>query len=221
MDNVSGQVSADEMVKVYTDRMVGKQSPGRIYYDKLKSTPPHGRCPLCGQRVVSTLDHHLPKANYPALAVTPINLIPSCNDCNKIKSNNIPTCAAEETLHPYFDDVEIDYWLKCTVIEETPVSVHFYADPPEHWDDLLSNRVRYHFTSLELSKLYVSHASEELISICTLMQNTFNSGGMLSVKELLLDTASSRATVFKNSWQTAMYIALANNDWYCNGGFQY
>jgi len=219
-DNVSGIVTADEMIKVYTDRMVGKTSPGRFYYDKLKSVPAHGRCPLCGQRVISTLDHHLPKAHYPALAVTPINLIPSCYDCNKTKSDNIPNNSSEETLHPYFDDVEIDYWLKCSVNEYTPVSLYFFADPPKCWGDLLSNRLKYHFTSLNLAELYISHASEELLSIYFSVQRLFDSGGKKAVQMHLQDTAQSRASVYKNSWQTAMYTALANNEWYCDGGFR-
>lgn len=220
-DNVAGVVTVDEMIKVYTNRMVGKTSPGRYYYNKFISIPAHGRCPLCGQRVVSTLDHHLPKAHYPALVVTPINLIPSCQDCNKTKTDTIPTKSSEETLHPYFDDVDTDYWLKCTVIENSPPSLFFYADPPQYWDETLRNRVKYHFKSLELGDLYVSHASEELLSIYYSLEKIFNIGGKEVVKDHLQDAASSRANVFINSWQTAMYTTLANNEWFCDGGFRH
>ncbi|MTI11656.1 hypothetical protein [Sansalvadorimonas verongulae] len=75
-DNVDNTVTSDEMKSVYTQRMVKKTSPGREYYDLLMAIPAHGRCPLCGQRIVTTLDHHLPKAHYPALVVSPLNLIP-------------------------------------------------------------------------------------------------------------------------------------------------
>ncbi len=107
-DNVATVVTVDEMKVVYTSRMAKKLAPGRIYYDKLMSLPDHGRCPLCSQRVVSTLDHHLPKAHFPSLAVSPFNLIPACQDCNKTKSEDIPICSEEETLHPYYDDVGSD-----------------------------------------------------------------------------------------------------------------
>jgi len=97
-DNVASSVTVAEMKSVYTNRMAKKLAPGRIYYDKLMSLPEHGRCPLCSQRVVSTLDHHLPKAHFPSLAVSPLNLIPACQDCNKTKSEDIPSCSEEETL---------------------------------------------------------------------------------------------------------------------------
>lgn len=217
--NISGHVSGEEMEKVYTDRMVKKNSPGRMYYDKLISSPANGRCPLCGQRVVSTLDHYLPKAHFPSLAIAPLNLVPSCKDCNKVKMDKIPQNGEEETLHPYFDNVDSDVWLKCIIIEKNPASLKFFADPPNNWGKLLSARVRYHFEVFELAALYGSHAADELLNIRHSVTMTFKHGGMNAVRAFLYEAALSRSKVFKNSWQTAMYMGLANNVWYCNGGF--
>ena len=220
-DNVAGIISSKEMMKVYTNRMVPQKSPGRELYNKLISSPLHGRCPLCAQRVVSTLDHHLPKSQFPALVVSPINLIPSCQDCNKIKSDNVPVTGDEETLHPYFDDVEVDVWLKCRIIEKSPPSLTFYADPPPDWSASLSGRVKYHFIVLKLADLYISHASEELVSIYYSLKQIHDAGGGRSeVKKHLNDVAISKSNVYKNSWQTAMYTALAENEWFCDGGFK-
>ena len=84
-DTVNGVVTADEMSNLYDFRMAKKHGPGRQIYDRLISVPAYGRCPLCGQGKVWTLDHHLPKKQYPGFAVTPANLVPSCMDCNKAK----------------------------------------------------------------------------------------------------------------------------------------
>ena len=77
------------MVRVYDGRMAAQGSPGRTIYDAIKLASPNGLCPLCGQRVVATLDHYLPKSRYAALAVNPANLIPACSDCNKAKSDAV------------------------------------------------------------------------------------------------------------------------------------
>lgn len=98
--NVNGNVSAREMGRVYTKKMVPKGSPGRALYNKIMAAPPFSRCPLCNQRTVSQLDHHLNKADYPSLVVTPVNLVPSCGDCNKLKLDKRPGSEREETLHP-------------------------------------------------------------------------------------------------------------------------
>ncbi|MDA8230959.1 MAG: hypothetical protein M0006_06445 [Magnetospirillum sp.] len=162
---VGGIVTTAEMGKVYADRMVKKGAPGRHIYDDIIAAPPQGRCPLCGQRPVSTLDHHLPKAHYPALAVAPLNLVPSCSDCNKAKLDGIPRTSAEVSLHPYFDDVDGERWLVAEVIETQPAAVRFKVVIPPTWDGTLGQRVHHHFKTLGLGRLYASEAAEELTNI--------------------------------------------------------
>ena len=73
---------------------------------------------------------------------------------------------------------------------------------------------------LKLASLYGSHAADELSSIRYSLRILFSSGGKESVRSSLQDTAASRAAGLpQNSWQTAFYIGLASNDWFCKGGF--
>lgn len=219
-DNVANVVTVNEMKDVYTIRMVKKLAPGRIYYDKLMSLPEHGRCPLCSQRVVSTLDHHLPKAHFPSLAVSPFNLIPACQDCNKTKSEDIPSCSEEETLHPYYDDVESFIWIKARLTESIPVVVEFYVDPPRECSQTLVRRMKYHFEVFKLASLYTSHAAEELACIEYSAQSVYNAGGSIALKNYLAETALGKQSVNLNSWQSALYICLSENDWFCEIRFK-
>lgn len=217
---VADVVSVDEMKKVYTGRMAKKLAPGRVYYDKLMSLPEHGRCPLCSQRVVSTLDHHLPKAHYPSLAVSPLNLVPACQDCNKIKSEDIPLNSEQETLHPYYDDVEGFSWVKAKLTESIPVVVEFYVEPPAECDDVLIERLKHHFVTFDLAALYSSHAAEELANIEFIARKIFEDSGSIELKAYLGDMASSRKQVSINSWQSAFYTCLHESDWFCQDRFQ-
>lgn len=214
-DNVATVVTVNEMKSVYTNRMAKKLAPGRIYYDKLMSLPDHGRCPLCSQRVVSTLDHHLPKAHFPSLAVSPFNLIPACQDCNKIKSEDIPTCSEEETLHPYYDDVEQFVWVKAKIREFIPIAVEFYVDPPNFCPPVLVERMKYHFKAFRLAALYASHAAEELASIEYIVKKVHDKGGSDELKKYLSETAAGKKFVSLNSWQSALYSCLSENNWFC------
>jgi hypothetical protein len=72
---VAGSITTDEMVSVYDQRMAGKKGPGRHVYNAIKLLPKQGICPFCDHRPVLTLDHFLPKRLFPALAVTPDNLV--------------------------------------------------------------------------------------------------------------------------------------------------
>src|SRR5690606_34072146 len=102
-------VSAEEMCSLYA-RMSRPKAAGRRYYNLIRSAPLHGQCPLCGHRQVATLDHYLPKSEFPAFAVLPLNLIPACRDCNSAKLARVVLSANEQTLHPYYDDVDGEQW---------------------------------------------------------------------------------------------------------------
>lgn len=218
--SVGGTVTTAEMEKVYTQRMAKRGAPGRVIYDDIIAASPQGRCPLCAQRPVSTLDHHLPKAHYPALAVAPLNLVPSCGDCNKAKLDGIPSTAAEVSLHPYFDNVDGECWLSAVVVETQPAAARFRVVVPEAWDAVLGERVRYHFKVLALGKLYASEAAEELANVRHQLIGLRAAAGAGAVRAWLEERALSCAYARRNGWRTATYRAWANSRWFCDGGFE-
>lgn len=216
---VNGSVTTAEMEAVYTGRMAKQTGPGRVVYDDIFAAA-KGRCPLCAHRAVTTLDHHLPKALYPALAVAPLNLVPSCSDCNKAKLARFPHTAEEVSIHPYFDDVGNDRFLFAEVIEVSPATLRFRVEPPATLDPLLAERLQRHFKGLNLSALYGSEAAEELLNIRYLLTSLQASGGKGVVRAHLEDSAASCLDGRLNGWRSAAYQAWAMSDWFCNGGFR-
>lgn len=217
-DNVNSIVTVDEMTKVYDHKLVRKGQPGRGYYEKLRLSAKNNICPLCNQRTVTTLDHVLPKTLYPTFAVTPFNLIPACADCNKIKDRYQPDAPEKEIIHPYYDDISIQQYLFALVEETTPASLSFYiklSNPAT----IIEKRLEKHFSLFSLNELYTSNAAEELCNISHRLSKLYSTGGKDCVAQYLIDEFESRYQNNKNSWQTAMYKALAENDWFCNEGF--
>ena len=131
--NVAGEVTREEMIATYDLRMAKKGAPGRSFYDAIKLLPEYGTCPFCDHNVVSTLDHILPKALYPVLAVTPDNLVGCCKDCNNAKLAAAPVRAADVVLHPYFDDITGTTWLTGRVVEGAVAAVLFRPEPQDAW----------------------------------------------------------------------------------------
>jgi 5-methylcytosine-specific restriction endonuclease McrA len=209
-------VTAKEMTWLYENKMVGKKAPGRPVYDAIRAASPQGRCPLCGHRDVTTVDHYLPKSAYAALAVNPANLIPACSECNRMKS-----AAVLDTLHPYYDNVERERWLSAQVLETSPPAVEFAVQPPESWPDGLSDRVRRHFATFELGLLYSMQAAREISGIKARLDWLLREGGSAAVRDHLRQDAASRQQAGLNSWQAACYVALAASDWLCAGGFKF
>lgn len=67
-------------------------------------------CPYCNRQYTFTIkgkmrpefDHFYPKSDYPYLAISIYNLVPSCGSCNKGKSKSIP----KNFLYPYEESFE-------------------------------------------------------------------------------------------------------------------
>lgn len=213
------RVTKDEMVAVYDSRMVPKDSPGRQIYDEILTAPAQGLCPLCGQRDVSTLDHHLPKTQFPALAVVPVNLVPSCSECNKVKLDVVPQTQEEQTFHPYYDDVENDRWLEASVVERRPAALIFEVRPPASWGTVKSSRAVNHFGVFKLGRLYASQAATQLLNMRHFLIGLHRDAGTEGVRQHLVEMSISCEVVNLNSWQSATYRALSSSQWYCEGGF--
>ena len=220
-DFVIGEVTKKELQDVYSVHMVGRAKPARAIYDRLLSLAPLGRCPFCGMGYASTLDHYLPKSKYPLLSVLPLNLIPSCLDCNKEKHSDIARAEAEQCLHPYFDHQHfIDHqWLFAGVTQTSPASICFYVEPPAHWDQVSQERVKTHFNDFKLSGRFSIEASNQLANLRYTLIQHHAQFGLYGVKNHLAIEAASHLIHHRNSWQTAMFQALAASDWYCDGGF--
>jgi hypothetical protein len=212
-------VNKGEMIWLYENRMVPRNSSGRPIYKDLLEAPRHRRCPLCGQRRVGTLDHYLPKTSFPALAVAPPNLIPCCYECNKAKTSTVPQTADQQTLHPYYDDVENEVWLHAKVLEVEPVSLVFHVDPPKEWETILRARIQRHFEVFRLAELYASHAAEQLSIDEYWLSKIYQSAGAQGVRDHLLGEVETNRAADLNSWQTATYAAVAASDWFCEGRF--
>ncbi|MFE8941062.1 HNH endonuclease [Streptomyces sp. NPDC007872] len=207
-----------ELKNTYSSRMVHKKSAGRDFYDQLLKEAPDDRCALCGQGIADTLDHQLPKAHYPLLAVAPANLVPACRDCNYYKGEEAPLNAEQQTLHPYYDGEIHDHtWLVARVSGPPKPAVVFAAVPPPEMPSLLAARVRHHFTILKLARLYNPQAGPELRNLSRSLPRLSAKAVLEHLRERAEDWAVSEGV---NSWQAALYRALANSPWYTGGGYK-
>lgn len=214
------EVTSKEMHSLYRNTFV-KSVKTRPIYTSLKKACKNDMCPLCGQRTVHQLDHYLPVSQHSALAVTPVNLVPACAECNKVKLAKEAAVAEEQTLHPYFDDLTATRWLYATVQHESPVSLLFEARPHAALPPTMQARIVHHFKTFELGKLYTSHAGEELTNInYGLHEIAKIVDPTEALRSHLAQMARSRSAIHLNSWQTAMYSALAESDWFLTEGYR-
>jgi len=192
----------------------------RATYEKLKSLARLGRCPLCAQRDVKTLDHYLPRAAFPEFSVMPANLVPSCTDCNKAKLAHVAKSYEQQSFHPYFDN-----WSEVILLKATPritdrvdvvFSIQPQGVPTPHW----INRAELHFQLLGLGNLYRQHAAVELVQCKDEFRDSYYANGPLALKEDLQAKEKSRSKPFLNAWQPALYRGLSETEEFYHGGFE-
>ncbi|MFT3734100.1 MAG: hypothetical protein QM776_03605 [Rhodocyclaceae bacterium] len=216
---VIATMTKEELVDLYSTYMAGRGTPGRSYYDRLMTQTPHTKCPYCGFGQVSTLDHFLSKALYPAFSVLCTNLVPACVDCNGGRG---AMEAREECqiLHPYFEEprIEQDVWLFAEIIESTPVSVRFYVAPPAAWAEDLALRTHNHFREFGLARRFSIEAASELAELADLLTllGTPEERNQQLTQKALVERGSSR----RNSWKAALYESLAASVWYQIEGYR-
>lgn len=216
---INDTANATVLKKLYTDKLSKKGHVAREIYDKILFTAPKEKCPYCNHRIADTLDHYLPKSNYPIYSISPINLLPACTQCNKGKTNSIPTNSAEQTLHPYFDNIEKLEWLQCEIENLPDIIFNFIPRSVFKDDDINNQRISNHFNFYNLNELYKSNASSEFENIKFQITRIFNNKGAEELKDFLFEAYLSRKETDINSWQTAFYRALYENNDFINGGF--
>lgn len=211
-----GQLTKGNLNALYTKGLVVSQQ-GRPYYDRLLATAPLGKCPYCQFGHAETLDHFLPKARYPSLAIVPDNLVPACMRCNKGKGSGIVT-EESEASHPYFEDarIEQDSWLRAEITETDPVTSSFTIACPPDWPADLTRRVSNYFRDFDLSKRYAVEAASELVSISAYLTDLCSFDLRM---EHLHRVAHQEQRLYSNSWKAALYQALARSNWYGNVGY--
>lgn len=218
-NSVTPRLDGKMMGIIYKSHFSKAGSPSRSLYDKIKMSAPHDICPLCGQRNVASVDHYMPQSKFPALNLTPANLVPACSDCNKSKLATVPTSEEEQMLHPYFDDLGSERWLIAQISQTAPPTLTFSISPSQEWSPPLSSRVLSHFKQMGLAKLYSSQAASELADISYTLVNLGKSGGNQAVKAHLQNEFESRYSRDPNSWKTALYEALKDSTWFCDEGY--
>ena len=151
-------------------------------------------CPYCNQFYTHTVrlpqkrnvvrpqfDHYLPKSEYPLLALSFYNLVPSCPQCNHLKGDK-----EECIFHPYFEGIEkeisFNYDLKTNLeyhitvktsnqltnskIESTLETLHLEGRYQKHTDileEIIQKKLRYSSEHIKhLRSIFDIHDPNEL-----------------------------------------------------------
>lgn len=210
-----------DLKALYSKQMVPATKLARNFYDKIKMSAKGNICPYCSLGAVETLDHFLPKGRYSPYSILPLNLIPSCRDCNTVKADEICTLD-NATSHPYFEDREVmhDEWLRAEIIELDEVHAAYTVVPPSHWPIERSERIKNHFSALELSRRYGVQAATRLPFYADLISSMRKNQSSRAIASILASFVTAEVKAGgENSWQAALAKAVVRSNHFQESGY--
>lgn len=211
---VIGTLKKSDLLKLYNTYFVNQDKPGRIIYDALMAAA-NEKCPFCGGiGRPRNLDHYLPKAHFPQFSVLPVNLVPSCRDCNMDgKGEDFATTEEAQVLQPYLDNDRYfnEQWICARYIAGIGVEpgvIEFFVQPPEHWENAQKRRVEKHFNDFDLVLRFSKEAGPRLVTYLAQIQALTQIPLELEVaKNTILQPVIDSAP-FLNHWERVMCLAL-------------
>ncbi|EFC6289729.1 MULTISPECIES: HNH endonuclease [Enterobacteriaceae] len=221
---VIGDLTKTKLENLYDNNLRNKEKPARDFYDKLMVSSGE-KCPFCGDiGQTRNLDHFLPKAHFPEFSVMPLNLVPSCRDCNMgEKGASFATTEVEQTLHPYIDkDIFFqNQWVFADYVNEDTGAIEYHVNCPVEWRQEDKDRARNHFVNLNIAHRYSLEAGKHLSEIID-QKNSFK-----TMIRCLVPQISSESIIqgfidavlqpvidshqFKNHWKRVMYQCLKDS----------
>lgn len=188
---------------------------------ELKSTA--DQCPYCGFGEVADLDHHLQRAHYRPVSIFPLNLIPACAQCNRIKPKNQIVDPAKHGLNSYLEDVTTYKFLVANVSIEPitrAVVVEFQVRQSFGMSDEMFNRLTNHLVVFDLQERYGTQINIYLSGLETSFLDNYNSGGGAAVARFLRKSSKASEKQFGwNDWRAALLRGLCKCRDFCDGGF--
>jgi hypothetical protein len=197
-----------DMEWYYSARLMNS-APGRHYVSLLKENA-GDQCPFCHIARATTLDHSYPKSQYPLLAMDPLNLVPSCRDCNL--GRNAGT--GKLTVSPYYDTwIEGGVWLSADISDlSRPENLTFTVIRSETWSEIQWKNVVDFCQDTRLLERYATQAVDEFIALVFGLRLFANSPALEVVRgELATRHEGARQGMGPNRWQTAAYAAWRAN----------
>lgn len=219
MSTITG-VNADALIKCYTSKTREMSTlRDELLYPDIED---FDSCPFCGIGEPTTLDHYLPKENFPEYSVLAKNLIPICGVCNSnYKGSKWIKNGQRLFIHTYYDIFPDEYFLNASITVSSKVAIEFLPTAvgnEPYFSDLFDN----HFKNLALKKRYRIKAASEISRKRRSLERIFVRGGTARDVARSLQTEASELEVeySKNHWKTVLYKALSGSVDFCNGGFR-
>lgn len=223
LELISGSTISDRMDKEALGSCYSRNKSGYLEGEvvskilSIQSAQHKNSCPYCGIDKPRTIDHYLPKSDFPEFSIYPPNLIPCCGRCNSKKNDRWLENGERLFLNFYFDSIPNVRFLTSKLVyssdeeDKIPTVVfelikHSEIQPKQY------ELIERHFKKLELLEEYSEAIEEELSNIHDLVIHN-KTLSMEDHRENLRMQARMFARKYGvNYWRACLYDAVISSD---------
>lgn len=168
-------------------------------------------CPACGEEgTPNTLDHYLPKDDYPHFAITPVNLAPMCDICQLAKGTETVDAAGRRIfLHPYYDEFLATQVIRLVIGRPFEAPENFVLGPDPNLPPDLAALVQRHIVGLELESRYGVFFRDEYLRLLRLTQEARTVGR--DIRDDIPTFKRMHELRAPNLWPHIFFSAVAND----------
>lgn len=181
-------------------------------------------CPYCAIGESTSLDHYLPKDDYPIFAVYSRNLVPSCPNCNTRKRKLVVDEAesVRAFFHPYYDPVPTQRFIRLTAtLHPRVLSLSFTLVRPAGVAIEEFKQIRSHFGKLKLAQRYRLRSLSDIGDRLDTFRRWHAQGGAAKVSaELAKEAGDYTGTLGSSSWKVLLYETLSCDAAFCDQGYE-
>jgi 5-methylcytosine-specific restriction endonuclease McrA len=166
-------------------------------------------CPMCGSLGTGSVDHYLPKEEFPEFSVMAANLVPACFNCNSgVKGQTYRGAKAQERfIHPYFDKFA-DEVLWFTKVVPPYDAAQFVALPSPKLSKQRQQTVSFHLKNVLGTQFHLS--ATNLWAACPqLIRDESKHAGLLTLQQVVSAVhvlwRRSLYSTGVNSWNSSFY----------------
>lgn len=171
-------------------------------------------CQNCTINSVNSMDHVLAQSTYPEFTVHPVNLFPSCNECNGYKSKTLTKEGKKQFLNLYLDELPEEQYLFADISRDSKgdLTWDFRLENTAGIDaglfDIISNHYKCLYLPARMRKQAIKYVGE--------LRNAIKTGKRKrtidEVCEDIIETANeNRKVLGHNHFQFILEITLAQH----------
>jgi len=176
-------------------------------------------CQYCTLNSVNTLDHFIPKEEFPEFSVNPLNLFPCCPECNS-KKNNLCFDGDESLfLNLYLDELPNKKYLKADFDFSNDIPlVTFSLHNPEDINDTDFRTIRNHYGKLNLLERMREKSNEIITEIINSLKSYYKlDSDIESLKNFIGDEENENKEAYGyNYWKSVLRLSLVQYEEFWN-----